>query len=102
MFYEVSREIFKQRVEKPAGFAIIDLTKNGSGIKDTEKFAYSEKLISEISAKYPEKTQNILLFTLDEGDSSPKVTGQKLADEGYHFVYYYHGDKKQDELIGQN
>lgn len=100
MFYEISREVFKQRVETPLEFAIIDLTKGGAGLKVAKSHVYNDEFVSEFQAAYPDKNQNILLFSYDENDSSPKVAGKKLVDSGYQLVYYYLGNKVNDELIG--
>lgn len=101
MFYEISREIFKQRVEKPLNFAIIDLTQGGSGLPSTSQMVYSEDFMNEFSKSHADKGQSILLFSLDMDDHSPKVAGKKLSESGYQAVYYYHGNKNKDSLIGK-
>jgi hypothetical protein len=45
----------------------------------------------DFSSQYPDKGQNIVLYSLQKGDASPKQAADELAELGYHFVYFYHG-----------
>lgn len=92
MMYEVSKEIFKQRLCNKHNFAIVDLQAAGH-FDGVEHIAHDDSFTSNFEAKYPNKAQNVLLFSLMDGDESPKKAAEKLQNAGYHFVYYYRGEK---------
>jgi rhodanese-related sulfurtransferase len=94
MMYEIPREMFKQRLEEPLNFVFVDLVapeRTPVKYKDTVHFAFGSNFASEFAAKYPNKNQNVVLFSLEKGDASPAKAAQALAQSGYNFVYYYLG-----------
>ncbi|MDA9793416.1 hypothetical protein N9B72_02410 [Bacteriovoracaceae bacterium] len=104
MMHEISKEMFKQRVcnKSDHNFAIIDLYEDretkDAVLKKTEYIAYSESFVADVETKYPDKTGNVLLFSLKRGDDRPEKAANDLKNAGYHFVYYYSGDL-DDRLV---
>jgi hypothetical protein len=92
MMYEVSKEVFKQRLCEKHNFAIINLAGDDT-YEGIEKLSFDGNFSSTFEGKYPNKAQNVLLFSLNEGDDNPRKAAEQLQNAGYHFVYYYHGEK---------
>jgi hypothetical protein len=94
MKYEIPREMFKQRLEDRLNFLFVDLLpadRTPVKFENVDHINYSSKFKNEFSAKYPNKTQNVMLFSLQKGDDAPGKAANDLAELGYHFVYYYNG-----------
>jgi hypothetical protein len=94
MKYEIPREMFKQRLEDRLNFVFVDLLpadRTPVKFENVEHINYSSQFKNEFSQKYPNKTQNVMLFSLQKGDDAPAKAANDLADLGYHFVYYYNG-----------
>jgi hypothetical protein len=93
MKYEIPREMFKQRLEDRLNFVFIDLAGDKTPVtfKDIEPMAYSADFKNAFAGKYPNKNQNVVLYSLNKGDNNPAVAASELADLGYNFVYYYKG-----------
>jgi hypothetical protein len=95
MKYEISREIFKQRLEDKLNFVFIDL----ASATDAEKIKYensinipySSNFSSQFGTQYPNKNQNVILYSLVKGDKNPASAANDLASSGYNFVYFYEG-----------
>jgi rhodanese-related sulfurtransferase len=94
--YEISREVFKQRINTKSNFAILDVYEEreakGLALKNTEAIAYDPNFLSNVESKYPDKAQNILVYSLKSGDDRPAQALEILKNAGYKFVYYYVGD----------
>jgi hypothetical protein len=95
MNYEIPREAFKQRIEDRLNFVFVDL--HGTSFENVEHMNYSGDFKKSFAAKYPNKGQNIIIYSLQKGDRNPEIAAQELADLGYHFVYYYMGSP--DDVI---
>ena len=94
MKYEIPREMFKQRLEDRLNFFFVDLLpadRTPVKFENVEHINYSSQFKNEFSQKYPNKTQNVMLFSLQKGDDAPAKAANDLAELGYHFVYYYNG-----------
>ena len=94
MKYEIPREMFKQRLEDRLNFVFVDLLpadRTPVKFENVDHINYSSQFKNEFSQKYPNKTQNVMLFSLQKGDDAPARAANDLADLGYHFVYYYNG-----------
>ena len=101
MKYEIPREAFKQRLEERLNFVLVDLapdlaptdsvSSSTSSLENVVQLNYGEHFKEQFSAKFPIKTQNILLYSLKKDDYSPAKAADDLAELGYHFVYYYIG-----------
>lgn len=93
MKYEIPREMFKQRLEDRLNFVFIDLAGEGSLVKfkDVEFVAYGPEFKTNFETKYPNKAQNVVLYSLTKGDNNPAKAAQELQNLGYHFVYFYKG-----------
>jgi len=94
MKYEIPREMFKQRLEDRLNFIFVDLlSADRSPVKfdNVDHINYSSNFKNEFVAKYPNKSQNVMLYSLQKGDESPAKAANDLAELGYHFVYFYHG-----------
>lgn len=95
MKYEIPREAFKQRLEDRLNFVFVDLEAGKSSVnfEDVEKLSYGPQFKDAFSAKFPNKSQNVILYTMN-GDDTPSKAAQDLADAGYQFVYFYKGNKE--------
>lgn len=94
MNYEIPREAFKQRLEDRLNFVMVDvLPADRTPVKyeNVENIAYGSDFKQTFSGKFPNKGQNIIIFSLEKGDRNPEKAAQELSDLGYHFVYYYMG-----------
>lgn len=94
MKYEIPREMFKQRLEDRLNFVFVDLLpadRTPVKFENVDHINYSSHFKNEFSQKYPNKTQNVMLFSLQKGDDAPAKAANDLAELGYHFVYYYNG-----------
>jgi hypothetical protein len=94
MKYEIPREMFKQRLEDRLNFVFVDLLpadRTPVKFENVDHINYSSQFKNEFSQKYPNKTQNVMLFSLQKGDDAPAKAANDLAELGYHFVYYYNG-----------
>ncbi len=93
MKYEIPREMFKQRLEDRLNFVFVDLAGNNTPVKfeNIENMSYSADFKNTFSGKFPNKNQNVVLYSLIKGDHNPAVAAGELSDLGYNFVYYYHG-----------
>jgi hypothetical protein len=95
MKYEIGRETFKQRLEDRLNFALVNVhSKTVVEFKDAVHMPYSSDFASKFSAQYPEKSQNVILYSLDSSDQSPKTAAEELSGAGYQFVYFYSGSDK--------
>lgn len=99
MKYEIPREAFKQRLENRLNFVFVDLQSGNSPVsfENVEKLSYGPGFKDQFSAKYPNKSQNVILYSM-AGDDAPTKAAQELADAGYNFVYYYNGNKDDSIL----
>ncbi|MES2527710.1 MAG: hypothetical protein V4598_11510 [Bdellovibrionota bacterium] len=94
MKYEISRESFKQRLEERLNFVMVDLqpeAKTAVKYENAVFMNFGPSFKQDFSAKYPNKNQNVILYSLQKGDNSPAEAADALADAGYNFVYYYKG-----------
>jgi hypothetical protein len=100
MKYEIPREMFKQRLEDRLNFVFIDLLpaeKSLIKFDNVVNLPYSSKFKDDFTGQYPNKNQNIVLYSLIKGDDAPSKAAQELADLGYNFVYYYQGSS--DDVV---
>jgi hypothetical protein len=94
MKYEISRESFKQRLEDRLNFIFVDLLpadRTPVKFENVVHINYSSQFKGDFESKYPNKSQNILLYSLQKGDEAPAKAAEDLAASGYHFVYFYQG-----------
>lgn len=100
MNYEIPREAFKQRLEDRLNFVLVDLMpqdKTPVKFENVTHLAYGPNFKTDIAKEVPEKTKNIILYSLNKGDEAPAKASQDLTDAGYHFVYYYVGSP--DDIV---
>lgn len=94
MKYEISRESFKQRLEDRLNFAFVSVQPEGKTPAKYENAVYvnfGPNFKTEFAGLYPNKTQNVILYSLQKGDNTPAEAANALEEAGYHFVYYYKG-----------
>jgi hypothetical protein len=94
MKYEIPREMFKQRLEDRLNFVFVDLlpaSKSPVAFENVVNINYGPQFKSDFSAKYPNKNQNVVLYSLQKGDDSPAKAANDLAELGYQFIYFYNG-----------
>jgi hypothetical protein len=92
MNYEISREMFKQRLEDKLNFVFIDVSARPLKlVEGCETLAFSNQFADQIQKKYPNKNSNILLFSFYPEDSQPTQAAEALTQAGYNFVYFYSG-----------
>lgn len=100
MKYEIPRESFKQRLEDRLNFVFIDLMpaeRSPAKFENVVHMNYSSQFKNDFAAKYPNKNQNVLLYSLQKGDEAPAKAADDLAEMGYNFVYFYNGSP--DDVI---
>ncbi len=94
MKYEIGRESFKQRLENRLNFVIVSLQaedKSPAKYENAVYMNYGPAFKTDFSAKYPDKNQNVIVYSLQKGDNSPSEAADALAEAGYNFVYFYKG-----------
>ncbi len=94
MKYEISRESFKQRLENRLNFVFVSLQEEEKSPAKYENAVYlnfGPGFKNDFSTKYPDKNQNVIVYSLLKGDNSPAEAADALAGAGYNFVYYYKG-----------
>lgn len=94
MKYEISREAFKQRLEERLNFVFVDLLpEDRTPVKyeNVVHINYSTQFKDQFSSQYPNKNQNVIVYSLQNGDDAPSQAANDLAEAGYNFVYFYRG-----------
>lgn len=94
MKYEISREAFKQRLEERLNFVFVDLLpEDRTPVKyeNVVHMNYSTQFKDQFSSQYPNKNQNVIVYSLQSGDDAPTRAANDLAEAGYNFVYFYRG-----------
>ncbi len=94
MKYEIGRESFKQRLGDRLNFIFVDLlpeTKTPAKYENAVYMAFGPNFKTDFTAKYPNKNQNVILYSLQKGDNTPSDAADALAEAGYNFVYFYKG-----------
>lgn len=94
MKYEIPREAFKQRLEERGNFVFVDLLpadKTPAKFENVVHLNYGSQFSSEFATQFPNKNQNVIVFSLQKGDETPAKAADDLASAGYHFVYFYKG-----------
>ena len=100
MKYEIPREAFKQRLEDRLNFVFVDLLpadRTPVKFESVIHINYSSQFKQEFSSQFPNKNQNVVLYSLQKGDDAPAKAANDLAELGYNFVYYYNGSP--DDLV---
>jgi rhodanese-related sulfurtransferase len=69
----------------------------GSQIKGSKNITFGQDFSNKLSSEIQDKDTNIVLYSFDEGDNSPKEAANTLKADGYTNVYYYMGIA--DDLI---
>lgn len=94
MKYEISRESFKQRLEDRMNFVFVSLQSEDKAPAKYENAVYMNfgpGFKNDFSAKYPDKNQNVIVYSLQKGDETPAEAADALSEAGYNFVYFYKG-----------
>ena len=91
MKYEIPREAFKQRLEDRMNFVFVDLSNAQVKYENIETLNYGPQFKTEFSTKFPNKAQNVVIFSTKKGDEAPSRAADDLSNLGYQFVYYYVG-----------
>ena len=101
--YEISKESFKQRLEERGNFFLFELFGHESGantahFKEVVAISNIEQLGTQLQQSCPNKSANLLFFSLIPGSQQAKKAAHQAAELGYHFCYYYQGSI-QDQLL---
>ena len=94
MKYEIPREAFKQRLEERLNFVFVDLLpadRTPAKFENVVHINYSSQFKTEFATQYPNKNQNVVVYSLQKGDEAPAKAANDLAEAGYNFVYFYNG-----------
>ena len=95
MKYEIPREVFKQRLTDKHTFVMVDVQDAARAAKlpfeGTLNIPYGADFSAQFAVQFPQKNQNVILFTMTPGDDAPVLAADELAAAGYNFVYYYLG-----------
>lgn len=100
MNYEIPREAFKQRLENRLNFVFVDLLsveKTPVKFENVVHINYSTQFKTDFSSQFPNKNQNVVIFSLQKGDETPAQAANDLTELGYHFVYFYNGSP--DDIV---
>jgi hypothetical protein len=103
MKYEIPREAFKQRLLDRLNFVLVDLQPAASASASAKKFENVVDMIfgpdfkTQFASQFPNKNQNIIVYSLQKNDETPAKAADELAEAGYHFVYFYNGSP--DDVI---
>jgi rhodanese-related sulfurtransferase len=97
MKYEIPREAFKQRLLDRLNFVLVDLQPAATAAVSAKKFenvidmSYGSEFKSQFASQFPNKNQNIIVYSLQKNDETPAKAAEELSEAGYHFVYFYNG-----------
>ncbi len=94
MKYEIPREAFKQRLMDRLNFVFVDLLpadKTPAKFENVVHLNYSSQFKTEFASQFPNKNQNVIVFSLQKNDATPAKAADDLAELGYQFVYFYNG-----------
>ena len=94
MKYEIPREIFKQRLEDRLNFVFVDLLsedKTPVKYENVVHLNYTAQFKDQFSSQFPNKNQNVIIYSLAKGDNAPEKAANELSEAGYNFVYFYKG-----------
>jgi hypothetical protein len=94
MKYEISREMFKQRLGDRHTFALVDVQEPARStvkFEGTVNIPASGDFVKAFSAQYASMGQNVILYSLTPGDDAPARAADLLEAAGYQFVYFYRG-----------
>jgi hypothetical protein len=94
MKYEIPREAFKQRLEDRLNFVFVDLLpadRTPVKFENVVHINYGPQFKMEFSSQFPNKNQNVVVYSLQKGDETPAKAANDLAELGYNFVYFYNG-----------
>lgn len=94
MKYEIPREAFKQRLGDRLNFVFVDLLpadKTPVKFENVVHINYGPEFKNEFSSQFPNKNQNVMVYSLNKGDENPAKAADDLAGMGYNFVYFYNG-----------
>ncbi len=94
--YEISREIFAQRLKTPLNFTFIGLNSKklcfGKKLSSVEHLSYDpENFFSDFQHLKIGPTENVVIFSLKRGDRDPQLASKTLRELGYRWVYYFRG-----------
>ena len=82
MKYEIPREAFKQRLEDRLNFVFVDLLpadKTPVKFENVVHMNYTSQFKTEFTSQYPNKNQNVVLYSLAKGDDAPAKAAEDLA-----------------------
>jgi hypothetical protein len=94
MKYEIPREAFKQRLEERMNFVFVDLLaaeRTPVKFENVVHINYSSQFKDQFISQFPDRHQNIVVYSLQKGDDAPSRAATELAEAGYQFVYFYCG-----------
>jgi len=103
MVYEISREIFKQKLLDRSNMLILQISGDTASAevpyKEVVAMKWTENFSSTFSSNYPNKNQSYLLYAFDGDASQAKKAAECVAGLGYPFVYYYQGHFQADSVL---
>ncbi|MDA8793917.1 hypothetical protein N9N67_11770 [Bacteriovoracaceae bacterium] len=104
MMYEISREIFKQRLLDRLNFHLINISSKDNFDKvelkkETGHISYGANFVDELQKQVSDKDSNIILFSFNPEDNASLTSAANDAKlSGFNFVYYYQGSKEDNIL----
>jgi len=103
MMYEVSREVFKQRLEERGNFILVHVCStesefSGNTFKDSLNVIWSRENPIDLDKISSNKNQNILFYSLLENHDEARKAAELAEANGYKFVYFYLG-KAVDKIL---
>lgn len=95
--YEISKEVFKQRLEDRLNFQLIDATDYSKSpatqsFKDVLTIPFNAQFSENLKSKGILPQTNIIVFCLDKHSKDAKKAAELLHGQGFHYTYYYQGN----------
>jgi hypothetical protein len=100
MIYEISKEMFKQKLHKPVNFKFVHLAPSAvehDKFNDFPNIPFDGQFLGKFKETIGEKESNILLFNFSDREQLEKAT-EALKNDGYLNVYFFAGSQG-DELM---
>lgn len=99
MFYEIPREIFKQKLLDRTNVQIIQIgDQQGHDYKDIDQIK-SPFDADAFLGKYPNKALTYVFFGFDQSAMDAKKAAESLSLKGYPFVFFYQGAMAKDRVL---
>lgn len=99
MFYEIPREIFKQKLLDRTNLHVIQVgSESGHDYKEVTQFDNPFDADSFIN-KFPTKATTYIFFGFDVNGMNAKKAAEQISQNGYPYVFFYQGILEKDKIL---